>query len=502
MKGLHRFGAVLLPTAIAISLVAAVGAATPATSPLVTLIVGGGPDRESNQVAIESNVRYVRQLTVPDATRVLFANGRTDRAVVQYAKPIPEKLDGRALLEFLLRGTTEDLLGPEEYRNPNVGGPLHGALAPEAITEGVRWCGGRAGSHPNVPVLLYFTGHGSNAGDGSTFDLWNEEELGPRALAREIAQLPAHTPVALVMVQCFAGGFANVLFKDGDPGGAPVERDIAGFFAATEDRMAAGCSAAINEADYRDFSSYFFKALSGRDRMGRSSTGADYDGDGQVGMNEAFCYAMIHDESIDVPTRTSDAFLRRYVREPDERVLATPWPQVISMAAEPEKSALGELAQKLALSGDDRVERAWTEFKRRAAAATLMGEESMAVRRRRALTERLRRAGRDRVVRAWPGLRRPNGRAFAGASRQAAVALDSQLAAGQWSALQKAVAALRLALQQDEAEQIKSARLLRFVRLAKSVVLAHDLAQQATPAICSRFSRLRAWEACALPLAK
>ena len=44
--------------------------------PLHCLIVGGGPDREDNEVAIESNVRYVRSL-MPRNTkaRVLYANG-------------------------------------------------------------------------------------------------------------------------------------------------------------------------------------------------------------------------------------------------------------------------------------------------------------------------------------------------------------------------------------------------------------------------------------------
>ncbi|MFX8762664.1 hypothetical protein ABTM82_20145, partial [Acinetobacter baumannii] len=44
-----------------------------------TLIVGGGPDTEHNQVAIESNVRYLERLLPKDSpTHVLFTDGDPD----------------------------------------------------------------------------------------------------------------------------------------------------------------------------------------------------------------------------------------------------------------------------------------------------------------------------------------------------------------------------------------------------------------------------------------
>ena len=85
------------------------------------------------------------------------------------------------------------------------------------------------------------------------------------------------------------------------PRAEPIERDFAGFFATVKERVAAGCTSAVNEEDYHDFTSYFFAALTGRDRVGRRVTGADYNGDGRVGMDEAYCYTLIHDNSIDVP---------------------------------------------------------------------------------------------------------------------------------------------------------------------------------------------------------
>src|SRR5262249_52445837 len=147
--------------------------------------------------------------------------------------------------------------------------------------------------------------------------------LSVRELARHIARLPASTPVTLVMVQCFSGAFGNVIFEGGDPQGQWTGRDIAGFFAAVNDRMAAGCTSAINETEYHDFTSYFFAALTGRDRVGRRVTGADYNGDGRVGMDEAYCYTLANDQSIDVPICTSDVFLRRFVSHNDRELFRT-----------------------------------------------------------------------------------------------------------------------------------------------------------------------------------
>jgi hypothetical protein len=87
------------------------------------------------------------------------------------------------------------------------------------------------------------------------------------------------------------GRVRNVLFEGGDPKGALTERPLCGFFAATRERMAAGCTPEVNEAEYHDFTSYFFAALSGRDRTGKAVPAPDYDKDGSVGMHEAFAYA-------------------------------------------------------------------------------------------------------------------------------------------------------------------------------------------------------------------
>lgn len=346
-----------------------------------------------NQVAIEGNIRYFHAL-LPSAVerRVLFADGSRGTPSVQY-------LDGERI----------------RYRTPRLP-RIDGPTTAPGIDATWR---GFITARPDSPLLLYFTGHGTPNRhgnlDNNVFDLWGGGGLSVRELAARVGELPQDTPVVLVMAQCFSGSFANLLFEDGDPDGAPIERDLVGFFAATRDRPASGCTPDINEADYTDFSSYFFAALSGYDRMGRPVDGADFDQDQEVGMHEAYAYALIHQATIDVPVSTSDVFLRRFVTKPDSETMATPWAKILASASPAERAALQGLSDALSLRGEDRL---------RVAYDLQFGPK--------------RRIGEDDVT---------------------------------------------------------SAQRLRFIRAAKSVVLADALRQSGDRARIERFERLRASEA-------
>ncbi len=311
---------------------------------LRTLVIGGGPDLEHNQVAIESNVRYLAKL-LPTNTpmRVLFTDGNPRSENVQclgedqkvyYRAPQLPRLDGPAKSAQV------------KSEMDKIAADLH--------------------SRPGSPVLLYFTGHGSpdrrSQFNNNRFDLWGGEDFSVKDLSRSLSAFPKGAPVTIVMVQCFSGAFGNVLFENGDPGGDLVDQNVCGFFAAVPTRMAAGCTPEIKEADYKDFSGYFFSALTGVDRMGKPVEGADYNRDGKVGMNEAFAYALLHDESIDTPVCTSDTFLRRYVKTLDPEIFQTPYGKVRGWASPAQLAALDGLSKLLSLSGEDRLTRAYESF--------------------------------------------------------------------------------------------------------------------------------------------
>jgi hypothetical protein len=314
------------------------------SAPLKVLIVGGGPDRKNNQVAIESNVRYVNKLLpFGSSSRVLFANGDPNSKNV----------------------LCEDDNNRPYYRIPNLP-RLDGPSNFSAFKFEMNGLSQQAASTPSSPVLLYFTGHGGpdepSGFQNNVYDMWAGNELSVHELAKALDSLPRETPVTVVMVECFSGAFGNLLFDGGNPAGGLVDRPICGFFASVPQRMAAGCTPEINEADYKDFTGYFFAALSGVDRMGRHINGADYRHDGHIGMDEAYAYALIHDDSIDTPVCTSDVFLRRFVTTPDRVVMATPYSHVRAWASAPQKAALDALSENLGLSGDFALHEAYNRF--------------------------------------------------------------------------------------------------------------------------------------------
>ena len=330
-------------------------------APLRALIISGGPNLEYNQYAIESNARYLEKLTAKAPwQRVFFADGRANSRTISALQPTPRYRAERALAWITETDLPDEPVGVQASALKRIDGP-----ATKTAVNGALNAFNRAGA--NERGLLYFTGHGS-AGQKTNFlgreapdyqntlyALWGDDDYSTRELARAVKNWPAKNPLVLVMVQCHSGGFANVLFEGGDPTKPFVERDIAGFFASTGERAAAGCTNEVNERDYQDFTTHFFAALSGTSRDGRRVTGADYDRNGAVSMSEAFAWANVHDRSIDVPVSTSDAYLRTVYPRPIEGWQKTPYSTLLAGAQPWQKAMLNELSQTLGLKGETRI---------------------------------------------------------------------------------------------------------------------------------------------------
>jgi hypothetical protein len=481
-----------LPLLIALGLSALVWSPVGARAGgLRVLIVGGGPEPDHNQVAIERNVYYVSHLLPAGVPRtILFADGDPHSKTVLYEE------DGRPLppaerVLALLFGSREDASPTvERFRAPNLG-RLDGPAERDAVAGAFD----RLRRSDPGSVLLYFTGHGSpdRKGDldNNVYDLWNGEDLSVRQLSAQIASLPPDTPVTLVMVECFSGAFGNVLFAGGDSQGKPVDREIAGFFATTRERMAAGCTPEVNEAEYRDFTSYFFAALTGQDRVGRRVTGADYNHDGRVGMDEAFAYSLAHDVSIDVPVCTSDVFLRRFVPGQDAEIFQTPYSQVRGWATPAQGAALDALSEALQLAGEARLGEAY----QRVVTGMRRGGRSSAQWAANRRFRQARDAARQPLQERWPALARQRGSIDRTTRTQALAEIEQQLNTGGFQELLAAEDALSQAEEQEYQLELADARVLRFVRLAKSIVLAHRLEESGDAATRDRFHRLLAAEA-------
>jgi len=312
---------------------------------LQALIVGGGPDLSHNQMGIESNVLYVERLLPPAVPRrILFADGDSTASTVLY---------------------TDD--SNKEFHRPPRMAKIDGPARLANVQAEIADLGKNLQSKPGTTALLYFTGHGSpDNGEyaNNNFDLWSNDELTTRDLAAAIAPISKKNPIVLVMVECFSGSFANLILDSGNPNGDAVDRPICGFFASIPIRMSAGCTPTTNEAEYKDFTGYFFAALTGTSRLGKPIAGADYNKDGKVGMNEAYAYTLINDDSIDTPNCTSDAFLRRYVTTEDKDVFSHSYTETLGWATPAQRAVLEALSADLQLDSEDRLAKAYDTLTR------------------------------------------------------------------------------------------------------------------------------------------
>lgn len=447
------------------------------------LVVGGGPSTAYNQVAIESNVRYVLSLFETAHHRtVLFADGNPQSRTVLYEDMPDTDKPAEFLVDLVLDvGSEASALGHTALRVPRLP-QLDGPSARDTVFHAFSKFEQQGAERP---LVLYFTGHGSEGEGGdhslNTYELWNGRELTVTDLAGQIARLRAGRPVTLIMAQCFSGAFAATILRGGKSGAPLASQDLAGFFGTTSDRVAAGCTPDVHEAHYQDFTSYFMAALGGRDRMGAPVTGADYNHDDRIGMNEAFCYALIHDPTVDVPVCTSDAFLRDRVVLSDRNVFRTSFKMIRTWADPAQAAAMDSLAASLTPGESGTPDTGATNPDLQAVYDDLFthlnrrGFNPALLRQYQRLSGGLIQqviAVRRRLLRRWPVLRHKSSAGFAEARTEAIqdITSDHQAEAESITADYEKLQHLTSTIDDQE---VASARQLRLLRLAKTVALTH-----------------------------
>ena len=477
---------------------ARVEGAAPKIPLAAALTVGGGPNKKYNQVAIESNVRYVDSLLPQSAPRrVLFADGSpTTPDVLYHDAPATAKItDAEAAFETLFENRAKG--AEDKWRAPKLKA-INGPSTKTSIASEMARLAQTANASAASPVLLYFTGHGSPAKsrdlDNNVYDLWGGDTLSVRDLAGEINKLPAKRPVVLVMVQCYGGAFGNVLFENGDPNAKQIDRPLVGFFATTKERVAAGCTPEVNEADYHDFTSSFFAALSGKTRLGQAvpAQTVDYDKNGTVTMDEAFAYALATEPSVDVPVCTSDVFLRRFVPlKDDSEVAGLPYSQVRALANPAQQAALDGLSKALSATGETRLKEALADVRDRADGISHIRNQS--VLENGSASQQTLSEWRRKLRSRFPGLRGRSDSTF-GEARQKAIA-QLQASANDTQTILAASDKIGDAYEaQYDDNELKGARWLRLMRVAKTVVLESRLRKSGNTALIARLDALRKME--------
>jgi hypothetical protein len=288
---------------------------------------GGGGAPSYNEIAIEKNVFYFqRTLTAlgqdPSRAKIWFANGEDGRKTVRYIEDGEEKFKAP---------TIPGIQGSATFAN------LRSAMQDEATQA--------------KPSFFYFTGHGShNKADenNNAMILWNEQNANVRQFTAMLDQFPPQKPFVAVMVQCYSGAFANLIYKGGNPKQGVALHDRCGFFATVKERPSVGCTPEVNEADYRDYSSSFFAGLSGISRTGQKVDRADYDRDDRISFREAHAFAKIDEKASDLPVSTLEVWLQENFSNRDRAItLSRPMRDILKTARPEQRQVVRTLAQRL-----------------------------------------------------------------------------------------------------------------------------------------------------------
>lgn len=466
----------------------------PKSQALRTLIVSGGPTVELNQYAIESNARYVEKLTAHGKSqRILFADGKRNSHTIPTFESIRNKKEAIVLAWLLDESWPES----KSVLRASTLTRLDGAATPANILRETKRLA--ASVQKGERGFIYFTGHGSENTkilgapdyENTIYSAWGDSSLPMRTLATAVQSWPQNVPLTLVMVQCHSGGFANLIFQDGDSENGIWPREFCGFFASLGELNASGCTTEVDEQDYQDFTTHFFAALSGISRDGRviEPTSVDFDKNGLVSGLEALAYTDLHDDSIDVPLCTSDVYLRFLWQSDSDNWLQTPFSTVLKNAEPWQEAVLIGLSRELHLTGETRIQNAFKAY------------QTLSARIEKAETADSEFADYDpsvrthyyalqnEVFRRFSRLKSKKSRSYA-ASRQKAIAYLKTRPA-QIASLYEAGIADGNA---SEAAGNRQARLWRFVRMARTVILQERVKTQGTPEQKAVLARLRTSE--------
>jgi len=269
------------------------------------IAIGGGSTPEMNQVSIEQDMALAANV-LGEGGRLLFGGGPgTNGVQVLDAEPRGDPLIAQLAQLFAPRQGRD-----AHYRRTTLS--VDEPASVEAATQTIR---AELAGDSRDPLLLYFAGHGEQGEQprDNLMRLWGRQVLTVADLANLLDAAPAERRIRIVATTCFSGGFGELVFQGADSANGPTPNDRCGLFASTWDLEATGCDPDPNRRAQQGYGIHFFNALRGRDRDGkRLQPGqADFDGDGRISLLEAHTRVRVASQSSDVPTTTSERWLRQ-----------------------------------------------------------------------------------------------------------------------------------------------------------------------------------------------
>jgi len=455
------------------------------------LTIGGGYAPSGNQVSLEKNVLFFQQL-LGEIYRsgaphdILFSDGDSPQRDLQFADPTVGVPRANRLVARVFDKENDLNM---RFRTHAVPG-IRGASTPENLD---RWFH-EVGEHlpAGDRLIVYLTGHGGKGSKEQNphFFMWRRRQVPVNEFVARLDKLNPGVHVVLVMVQCYSGGFANCIFNEGNPEKGVTAADRCGFYATVQNRQAAGCTPDIDEENYQEYSSSFWAAMCGHSRMGESIKPLDCDADGRISFAEAHAYTVLTSNTIDIPVKTSDAFLRTYSKtkaddQPDLLTAEAPFETLEGLATPVERAVLEGLSQTLELTGSERTQAA------RELAAKLEKEREEIQRENKRINGRYHKA-RGAVAESlklrWPELENPwNPQAAEELQREAPEIVAAIEGHDRYSDLAQLHDELESRATRALDLERRWAKCQRFLRFAENVALAANLSKLAAQEIQDRY---------------
>ncbi len=471
------------------------------------LVVAGGQEAARNQVSLEKNVLFFRKVLEETAApgadvTEYFSSGNADIRSVQFESADDD--DVPAANGYMAR-----LFGSTRYLNLHYRRHTLGEVDGITSTTNLNgWFDDHKESlKPGDRLIIYVTAHGGKSGDKSKPEntrifLWNRQSIDVLGLQANLKKLPDDVAVVMVMAQCYSGGFAHAIFNDtSSEAGTFDQQVVCGFFATVSSRESAGCTPDINEENYDEFTSHFWAAIRGQTRMGKPVLNCDIDGNGRVSFDEAYAYTILTSQNIDIPMKTSGAFLRERSRfqdddekKKDTQLLKrhTPYAKTLELAGPVERAILEGLSEQLGLMGDSRyaaVEKRAAEIENQRADLLKQFND------KKRISDGHRSAIRDTLLGRWPDLSNlltpQSVKLVSESSDEFVKAVEAHPRLKAWNKIEKE----RQAIDEERfALEKKWVRCIRFLRAHNNVVLAENLRRLGDADDLSRFASIRTAE--------
>jgi hypothetical protein len=416
---------------------------------------GGGSEPLSNQVSLSQDLSLlVSMLDGPGVT--LFASGPRAQLSVDQPKHAPQP-DVRTELAklFGVPGAARTSYQPASFA---IDGP--------ATSEQVLHALDAALSSGKEPLFVYAASHGDQGQEPreNALSLWGGWPLRVRELAELLDRSPGPRGARFVITSCFGGGFAELAFTGAERGAGPRPPTTCGLFAAPWDDEASGCDPNPDRRAQESYSIHFLHALAGNDRTGKERLrDIDLDGDRHVGLLEAHTWARSQARSFDIPTTTSERYLRSVTRG-SEKARLDP------LAAPEEVAVVRALGEALELDDEPRARAQLAELDR------ILDDARKLVDDAQHAEEDTYHALRIALLERFPLLEHPweqRTQAMIDAEQRELLALltESELAGAHEQALRE----LDEVIAQEDAVRVERARVLRLVRAFETLRLSSAL---------------------------